>query len=100
MLTAEYLHLSIEQLLQNCYQKNIISILIEGGANVLQQFIDANAWNEVHVITSNNYLQKNTSLDTNKLIKAPIITGSLEQTVTLEDNYIQILKNTNVIFNS
>ena len=47
---------TINTILHQLYQKNIISVLVEGGANVLQQFIDANAWNEAVVITSDEVI--------------------------------------------
>jgi diaminohydroxyphosphoribosylaminopyrimidine deaminase/5-amino-6-(5-phosphoribosylamino)uracil reductase len=36
----------IQQILEVCYQKNIQSILVEGGAKLLQSFIDQNLWDE------------------------------------------------------
>ncbi|MDE3125373.1 MAG: bifunctional diaminohydroxyphosphoribosylaminopyrimidine deaminase/5-amino-6-(5-phosphoribosylamino)uracil reductase RibD [Bacteroidota bacterium] len=44
----------ISSILEACYEKNIQSILVEGGANVLQQFIDAGLWDEARVITNLN----------------------------------------------
>jgi diaminohydroxyphosphoribosylaminopyrimidine deaminase/5-amino-6-(5-phosphoribosylamino)uracil reductase len=35
-----------------CYQLNLQSILIEGGAKLLQSFIDADLWDEARVITN------------------------------------------------
>ncbi len=35
------------------YERNIQSILVEGGPKTLQLFIDKNIWNEAHVFTSN-----------------------------------------------
>lgn len=92
--------LNIGTILHQLYQKNIISVLVEGGANVLQQFIDADAWNEAHVITSNKNLVQHSTSNTAQYIKAPIIIGSLHQTISLENDSIQILKNKNVISNS
>ena len=39
------------------YEKNIQSILVEGGPKTLQMFIDSNSWNEAHIFTSNNKWQ-------------------------------------------
>lgn len=38
------------------YSNNIISVMIEGGSHILQQFIDANAWNEIRIIKSKTVL--------------------------------------------
>ena len=86
---------TINTILHQLYQKNIISVLVEGGANVLQQFIDANAWNEAVVITSDEVISQWT-MDNGQstTIKAPIITGSLTQSFQLENNFIQLFKNT------
>ena len=86
---------TIGTILHQLYQKNIISVLVEGGANVLQQFIDANAWNEAVVITSDEVISQWT-MDNGQstTIKAPIITGSLTQSFQLENNFIQLFKNT------
>jgi diaminohydroxyphosphoribosylaminopyrimidine deaminase/5-amino-6-(5-phosphoribosylamino)uracil reductase len=43
----------LTQLLNNCHQQNIQSILVEGGAKLLQSFINANLWDEARVITNN-----------------------------------------------
>ena len=38
------------------YKKNINSILVEGGARLLQSFIDAGLWDETRIITNKNLL--------------------------------------------
>ena len=43
--------ISIPTIIEMLKNRNIISVLIEGGANVLQQFIDAGIWEEAHIIT-------------------------------------------------
>lgn len=40
------------QILQDCFERNLLSIIVEGGANLLQQFIDAGLWDEARVITN------------------------------------------------
>ncbi len=42
----------LQQLTDALYQLNIQSVLIEGGAIILQSFIDAGLWNEARVITN------------------------------------------------
>lgn len=41
----------IPAILENLYQRKIISILVEGGAYTLQQFLNAGLWDECRVIT-------------------------------------------------
>lgn len=40
----------VHQVLNACYQLNITSLLVEGGARLLQSFIDDGSWDEVRVI--------------------------------------------------
>lgn len=93
--------LSINEILKKISNKKIISVLVEGGADVLQQFIDANTWNEAHVITSDEGINRPTTTTINQqsdYIKSPTITGDLMNTIQLEDDTIQILKNPNAVF--
>ena len=41
----------LQQIMQVCYERNIQSILVEGGSKTLQSFIDANLWDEAAVFT-------------------------------------------------
>ncbi len=90
---------NIDEILNKISNKNIISILVEGGTNILQQFINANAWNEAHVITSSDNINQQSTVDSRpNYIKAPTITGDLVNTIQLENDTIQILKNPNALF--
>lgn len=42
----------VHQILNACYQMNIQSVFIEGGAKLLQSFIDEGIWDEARVITN------------------------------------------------
>jgi len=42
----------VQQVVQALYQMNIQSVLIEGGARLLQSFIDENTWDEARIITN------------------------------------------------
>lgn len=65
----------IDEILETLYQKNIQSVLIEGGPKTLQLFIDNNAWNEAHIFTSDIIWQEG--------VHAPILIKSKEVTSTL-----------------
>ena len=45
--------LMMKTLMNLCYEQEIQSLLVEGGAYTLQQFIDANLWDEARVLTGN-----------------------------------------------
>jgi diaminohydroxyphosphoribosylaminopyrimidine deaminase/5-amino-6-(5-phosphoribosylamino)uracil reductase len=49
----------IPQLNELLYQKNIQSIIIEGGAKLLQTFIDAGVWDEARIITNQTMIIEN-----------------------------------------
>ena len=54
------------QLLDSLYQFNIQSVMVEGGAKLLQAFIDERCWDEARIIT-------NSTLVINKGLAAPIL---------------------------
>lgn len=43
-----------ESIIQAAFSMNILSILVEGGAKLLQTFIDAGLWDEARIITNEN----------------------------------------------
>ena len=58
---------SIEQLLQHLAERRIQSLIVEGGSELLQSFIDMNLWDEARIETTPITLQSG--------IAAPIIDG-------------------------
>lgn len=44
----------VQAILKSCYNLNIQSVLVEGGRQLLQSFIDENIWDEARVITASN----------------------------------------------
>ena len=98
---AEIKPLTIETILKQLYTKNIISVLVEGGADVLQQFIKSGLWDEAHIIQTDKEISAIAStVKPQDFIKAPEIEGTITQTLQLENDTIQILKNPDVLFNS
>ncbi|HYK46629.1 MAG TPA: bifunctional diaminohydroxyphosphoribosylaminopyrimidine deaminase/5-amino-6-(5-phosphoribosylamino)uracil reductase RibD [Parafilimonas sp.] len=59
----------VHQVLNACYQLNIQSILVEGGAKLLQSFADENLWDETRIITNQN-------LFIGKGLCAPLLTNA------------------------
>lgn len=59
----------IKQVLQHLYTYKLQSVLVEGGATLLQLFIDAGLWDEARLIT-------NTSMTAGKGINAPVLKNS------------------------
>ena len=50
--TVIYTHESIEEILADLYQRGIQSLLVEGGAKLLQSFIDKGLWDEARIETA------------------------------------------------
>lgn len=67
------------------YKKNITSIIIEGGSQTLQTFINANLWDEARVFTGNNSF--------NEGLKAPKINGSLIASKKIEQDTLNTYRN-------
>lgn len=61
----------VEQIMHAAYELNIQSILVEGGARLLQSFIDAGYWDEARVIT-------NEALKVADGLSAPLLTSPVE----------------------
>ncbi|WP_412985449.1 bifunctional diaminohydroxyphosphoribosylaminopyrimidine deaminase/5-amino-6-(5-phosphoribosylamino)uracil reductase RibD [Pontimicrobium sp. IMCC45349] len=67
------------------YQKNINSIIIEGGAQTLQTFINENLWDEARIFKGSNNFKNGT--------KAPILKGTLIQNHKIQNDTFNILVN-------
>jgi diaminohydroxyphosphoribosylaminopyrimidine deaminase / 5-amino-6-(5-phosphoribosylamino)uracil reductase len=50
--------LTVHELMDEIYEQNIQSILIEGGASILNQFLKAKIWDEVRIIRGVNKISK------------------------------------------
>lgn len=71
--------------LRDLYHRGITSVMIEGGANVLQQLIDAGAWNELRIETSPVILGGG--------LKAPIVDKSTASRIEIDGNVIETVEN-------
>ncbi|MET0463994.1 MAG: bifunctional diaminohydroxyphosphoribosylaminopyrimidine deaminase/5-amino-6-(5-phosphoribosylamino)uracil reductase RibD [Chitinophagaceae bacterium] len=76
----------VPQVLKALKSLNVQSVLIEGGATLLQSFIDASAWDEARVIT-------NTHLSAGEGLNAPVLhrAGEVKE-ITLEGDRLQIFQ--------
>lgn len=75
----------IKNLMLLLFERNIISLFIEGGKDFLNSFINENYWDEARIFTGNSYF--------NKGIKAPIVNGKIISTEKLRDNTLTIVEN-------
>ena len=72
----------VPQILNYLYEKNISSLIVEGGTHTLQSFIDKNLWDEARVFTGNKYFQSG--------IKAPLINSSKSTSQIIRDDELTI----------
>ena len=68
------------------HEKQIQSVIIEGGSFVLQQFIDADLWDETIIIKNKNLQLRNGT-------KAPKFKQVLFNTEDFRDNCIEFYRN-------
>jgi diaminohydroxyphosphoribosylaminopyrimidine deaminase/5-amino-6-(5-phosphoribosylamino)uracil reductase len=65
------------------YANQIQSVIIEGGAQTLQTFIEANLWDEARVFTGENYFYEG--------LLAPKISGDVQKTLTIGNDKLKII---------
>jgi diaminohydroxyphosphoribosylaminopyrimidine deaminase/5-amino-6-(5-phosphoribosylamino)uracil reductase len=70
-------------LLKHLHQKNIQSLIIEGGAKTLQSVIDSNLWDEARIFTGNKWLGGGT--------KAPVLKGWIVEKRTISNDALLIM---------
>jgi diaminohydroxyphosphoribosylaminopyrimidine deaminase/5-amino-6-(5-phosphoribosylamino)uracil reductase len=73
------------QILKELYQRNILSLIIEGGKRVLRSFIAENLWDEAHLFIGNKYFYNG--------IRSPQIKGKIVSKEKIDDDKLIIYKN-------
>jgi diaminohydroxyphosphoribosylaminopyrimidine deaminase/5-amino-6-(5-phosphoribosylamino)uracil reductase len=89
-LNLEYIELpasanELENVLNLLGTKNIQSVLVEGGAEMLQSFIDKGIWNEARVFSSEEKLKGG--------IKSPILSSMPLEKIKIKKDTLAIYKN-------
>jgi len=74
----------LSQILSELYKRNILSVIIEGGAQLLQSFIDQNLWDEAKIFIGNKTFSEGLKAPTLK--KQPI--NSLQFDTDILNTYI------------
>lgn len=75
----------LNEVLNELYNRNILSIIVEGGRKTLQQFIEKGLWDEARVITGNVIFKKGVS--------APELNVQPKYIEQIGDNQLQIFFN-------
>jgi len=73
----------LEQLCAFLHQRNIQSLIIEGGSKTLQGFIDSDLWDEARIFTSPKVL--------NEGIRKPILKGIQKSSNLIEGDRLEII---------
>lgn len=87
----QYIHLNFDEylldnLLQRLYDAKVQSLIVEGGAKLLNTFIDKGLWDEARVITGNKVIEHG--------IVAPVLTNATTAFETeLEEDALQVYVN-------
>ncbi|MFY0627788.1 MAG: bifunctional diaminohydroxyphosphoribosylaminopyrimidine deaminase/5-amino-6-(5-phosphoribosylamino)uracil reductase RibD [Reichenbachiella sp.] len=84
----EYVQLSkenlLEEILDDLYKRKVQSLFIEGGAKLLQSFIDQGLWDEARVFTTDVKFEKG--------IEAPKIEGEQGKLVQVSKDLLEIVR--------
>ena len=82
----------IHQMMNALYKLNIQSVLVEGGAKILQSFIDEGLWDEARIIRNNQLTMADTQVVKNGLY-APFLHGVVKaKEIKLGSDSIEIFK--------
>jgi len=79
----------VEQILDALYQLNIQSVLIEGGAKLLQSFVNAETWDEARIITNRQLAFGDVQNPGNGLRSPVLKSAKFQEEVTLSSDAIK-----------
>ncbi len=74
-----------QQICDVLFKHELQSVIIEGGKQTMQTFIDSNLWDEARVFKGNVLFQQG--------VEAPVLKGNLHSTQTILDNSLDIYTN-------
>jgi len=75
----------IQELMEHLYSENILSIIVEGGKQLAQSFIESGIWDEARVFEGRIVF--------NKGISAPVIHGILPEETYVQNDRLLIYRN-------
>jgi len=73
------------EILSRLHSRKVLSVMIEGGPNLLNQFIQDGLWDEARIITSEKVISSG--------IRSPEISGILKNRLTLQDDTLTWIMN-------
>ncbi len=75
----------LQMLMAKCYENNWSSMIVEGGAQILQMFLEKNYWDEARVFTGKSYIRDG--------IPAPKIPKTPDKRYQIIDDQLEIFYN-------
>jgi diaminohydroxyphosphoribosylaminopyrimidine deaminase/5-amino-6-(5-phosphoribosylamino)uracil reductase len=84
-IKTEFNRKLIPQILKTLYQKNIQSLIVEGGKQLLDSFIEAHLWDEAFRFVGNKFFYRG--------INAPEISGTITDAEKLDSDQLIIYRN-------
>jgi len=75
----------LNQILDDLYRRQIQSLIVEGGRELLDHFIQAGLWDEARILTGDKYFISG--------LKAPDIEGNSIRTISTGKDHLQIIRN-------
>lgn len=79
----------LSEILSDLHSQKIQSVMIEGGAKLIQSFIEQNLWDEARILTGNKHLQHG--------LKAPEIQGRKIFSSQIEGDFICVLASSQIL---
>ena len=73
-----------QEAVEKMYQLNIQSVIVEGGKNTLEKFMEVGLWDEARILVGNQTWGKG--------LCAPSMPGIPEKTVTIDDNLLMYVR--------
>ncbi len=81
----DFKHNIADKIIDSLFKLNIQSVIIEGGLQTLQTFIDANLWDEARIFTGKPFLKKGT--------KAPFLSKNNSEKQKIQEDELSIIRN-------
>ncbi len=76
----------LREILDQLYEQEILAVMVEGGANVLEQFIETGLWDEARIFTSPKVLEEG--------LRAPALQNEVWlRTMRIEEDKLDIFRN-------
>lgn len=76
----------IPQVLDELYHRKILSVIVEGGRQLLNSFIRSGKWDEAHVFIGNKFFYSG--------VRAPQVSGKISGSEQLDTDWLKIFRNT------